>query len=145
MILAELRNALGLECMLPAIHYVLVDMGLTRHSGKSSVFRGAHAFSRELMAQIVQRVFAKAHACKLSPEDLPVEVTTSSCGFPGHAYCYFPNGVDGSVVVDFAWSGTVYLSRMSSFHFMDFLFTEAIEMSQSTLNATTHLWKVPIL
>lgn len=35
MTLAELRDALGLECTLPAIHYVLVDMGLTykkRHS-----------------------------------------------------------------------------------------------------------------
>ncbi len=29
MTLAELREALGLECTLPAIHYVLVDMGLT--------------------------------------------------------------------------------------------------------------------
>jgi len=29
MTLAELRDALGLECTLPAIHYVLVDMGLT--------------------------------------------------------------------------------------------------------------------
>ena len=29
MTLAELRTALGLECTLPAIHYVLVDMGLT--------------------------------------------------------------------------------------------------------------------
>lgn len=34
--LAELRDALGLSCTLPAIHYVLVDMNLTykkRHSG----------------------------------------------------------------------------------------------------------------
>ena len=30
MTLAELREALGLECTLPAIHYVLVDMGLTK-------------------------------------------------------------------------------------------------------------------
>ena len=29
MTLAELRDALGLKCTLPAIHYVLVDMGLT--------------------------------------------------------------------------------------------------------------------
>lgn len=29
MTLAELRDALGLSCTLPAIHYVLVDMGLT--------------------------------------------------------------------------------------------------------------------
>lgn len=29
MTLAELREALGLQCTLPAIHYVLVDMGLT--------------------------------------------------------------------------------------------------------------------
>jgi len=29
MTLAELREALGLKCTLPAIHYVLVDMGLT--------------------------------------------------------------------------------------------------------------------
>ena len=29
MTLAELREALKLECTLPAIHYVLVDMGLT--------------------------------------------------------------------------------------------------------------------
>jgi transposase len=29
MTLAELREALGLECTLPTIHYVLVDMGLT--------------------------------------------------------------------------------------------------------------------
>lgn len=27
--LAELRNLVGLECTLPAIHYVLIDMGLT--------------------------------------------------------------------------------------------------------------------
>jgi transposase len=27
--LAEMREALGVECTLPAIHYVLVDMGLT--------------------------------------------------------------------------------------------------------------------
>ena len=35
MTLAELREALGLNCSLPAIHYVLADMGLTykkRHS-----------------------------------------------------------------------------------------------------------------
>lgn len=39
MTLAELREALGLECTLPAIHYVLVDMGLTykkRRSGQPS-------------------------------------------------------------------------------------------------------------
>lgn len=39
MTLAELREALGLNCTLPAIHYVLVDMGLTykkRHSGPPS-------------------------------------------------------------------------------------------------------------
>ena len=39
MTLAELREALGLECTLPAIHYVLVDMGLTykkRHSAQLS-------------------------------------------------------------------------------------------------------------
>lgn len=29
MTLAELREALGLKCTLPAIHYVLIDMGLT--------------------------------------------------------------------------------------------------------------------
>ena len=29
MTLAELRTALGLECTLPAIYYVLVDIGLT--------------------------------------------------------------------------------------------------------------------
>lgn len=29
MTLAELRNALGLSCSLPAIHYVLADMNLT--------------------------------------------------------------------------------------------------------------------
>ena len=37
--LAELREALGLSCTLPAIHYVLVDMGLTykkRRSGQPS-------------------------------------------------------------------------------------------------------------
>ncbi|MCX6850072.1 MAG: helix-turn-helix domain-containing protein [Verrucomicrobia bacterium] len=39
MTLAELREALGLTCTLPAIHYVLVDMGLTykkRHSAPQS-------------------------------------------------------------------------------------------------------------
>ena len=39
MTLAELREALGLDCTLPAIHYVLVDMGLTykkRHSAPPS-------------------------------------------------------------------------------------------------------------
>jgi transposase len=37
--LAELRVATGLKCTLPAIHYVLADMGLTfkkRHSGQPS-------------------------------------------------------------------------------------------------------------
>ncbi|HYF34601.1 MAG TPA: hypothetical protein VD994_04870 [Prosthecobacter sp.] len=37
MTLAELREQLGLNCTLPAIHYVLVDMGLTykkRRSGQ---------------------------------------------------------------------------------------------------------------
>ena len=29
MTLEELREALGLDCSLPAIHYVLSDMGLT--------------------------------------------------------------------------------------------------------------------
>ncbi len=36
MTLKEIRESLGLECTLPAIHYVLHDMGLTykkRHSG----------------------------------------------------------------------------------------------------------------
>jgi transposase len=35
--LAELRDAVGLTCTLPALHYVLVDMGLTykkRHSAR---------------------------------------------------------------------------------------------------------------
>ncbi len=50
MTLAELREALGLKCTLPAIHYVLVDMGLTykkRHSvpqsrtGRTSAKRAA--------------------------------------------------------------------------------------------------------
>lgn len=39
MTLAELRVAAGLDCTLPAIHYVLVDMGLTfkkRRSGQLS-------------------------------------------------------------------------------------------------------------
>jgi transposase len=39
MTLAELREALGLDCTLPAIHYVLVDMGLTykkRHSAPAN-------------------------------------------------------------------------------------------------------------
>ncbi len=39
MTLAELREALGLDCTLPAIHYVLGDMGLTykkRHSAPAS-------------------------------------------------------------------------------------------------------------
>lgn len=49
MTLAELRDALGLSCTLPAIHYVLVDMGLTykkRHcvppskTGTTSARRG---------------------------------------------------------------------------------------------------------
>jgi transposase len=35
MTLAELREALGLECTLPAIHYVLVDMGLTYKKRRS--------------------------------------------------------------------------------------------------------------
>ena len=47
--LAELREQLGLNCTLPAIHYVLVDMGLTykkrrsaqpNRSAKTSVVRG---------------------------------------------------------------------------------------------------------
>ena len=36
MTLAELREALGLECSLPAIHYVLVDMGLTYKKRRSA-------------------------------------------------------------------------------------------------------------
>lgn len=49
MTLAELREALGLECTLPAIHYVLLDMGLTykkrrsappNKTAKTSVSRG---------------------------------------------------------------------------------------------------------
>jgi transposase len=35
MTLAELREALGLECSLPAIHYVLTDMGLTYKKRRS--------------------------------------------------------------------------------------------------------------
>jgi transposase len=36
MTLIELREALGLECTLPAIHYVLVDMGLTYKKRRSA-------------------------------------------------------------------------------------------------------------
>ncbi len=36
MTLAELREALGLSCTLPAIHYVLVDMGLTYKKRRSA-------------------------------------------------------------------------------------------------------------
>ena len=36
MTLAELRDALGLKCTLPAIHYVLVDMGLTYKKRRST-------------------------------------------------------------------------------------------------------------
>ena len=36
MTLAELRDSLGLECTLPAIHYVLVDMGLTSKKRRSA-------------------------------------------------------------------------------------------------------------
>ncbi len=36
MTLAELREALGLNCTLPAIHYVLVDMGLTYKKRRSA-------------------------------------------------------------------------------------------------------------
>ena len=36
MTLAELREALGLDCTLPAIHYVLVDMGLTYKKRRSA-------------------------------------------------------------------------------------------------------------
>ncbi len=49
--LAELREALGLHCTLPAIHYVLVDMGLTykkRHSAPAS--RTARIFGRRAAA-----------------------------------------------------------------------------------------------
>lgn len=35
MTLAELRDELGLSCTLPAIHYVLVDMGLTYKKRRS--------------------------------------------------------------------------------------------------------------
>jgi len=34
--LAELREALGLECTLPAIHHVLVDMGLTKKTRRAA-------------------------------------------------------------------------------------------------------------
>lgn len=37
MTLAELREALGLQCTLPAIHYVLVDMGLTYKKRRSAL------------------------------------------------------------------------------------------------------------
>jgi len=37
MTLAELREALGLSCTLPAIHYVLVDMGLTYKKRRSAL------------------------------------------------------------------------------------------------------------
>ena len=36
MTLAELREALGLECTLPAIHFVLADMGLTYKKRRSA-------------------------------------------------------------------------------------------------------------
>jgi transposase len=36
MTLAELREALGLQCTLPAIHYVLEDMGLTYKKRRSA-------------------------------------------------------------------------------------------------------------
>jgi len=36
MTLAELREVLGLQCTLPAIHYVLVDMGLTYKKRRSA-------------------------------------------------------------------------------------------------------------
>lgn len=36
MTLAELRDALGLDCTLPAIHYVLVDMGMTYKKRRSA-------------------------------------------------------------------------------------------------------------
>lgn len=36
MTLAELRETLGLECTLPAIHYVLADMGLTYKKRRSA-------------------------------------------------------------------------------------------------------------
>jgi transposase len=36
MTLMELREALGLSCTLPAIHYVLVDMGLTYKKRRSA-------------------------------------------------------------------------------------------------------------
>jgi transposase len=39
MTLKQLREALGLDCSLPAIHYVLADMGMTyskRRSGRAS-------------------------------------------------------------------------------------------------------------
>ena len=36
MTLAELREELGLNCTLPAIHYVLVDMGLTYKKRRSA-------------------------------------------------------------------------------------------------------------
>lgn len=35
MTLAELRGALGLDCTLPAIHYVLADLGLTYKKRRS--------------------------------------------------------------------------------------------------------------
>lgn len=37
MTLAELREALGLDCTLPAIHYVLADMGLTYKKRRSAL------------------------------------------------------------------------------------------------------------
>ena len=37
MTLAELREALQLSCTLPAIHYVLVDMGLTYKKRRSEL------------------------------------------------------------------------------------------------------------
>ena len=47
MTLAELREALGLQCTLPAIHYVFVNMGLTYKKRRSALpSRTAKTFAK---------------------------------------------------------------------------------------------------
>ena len=64
-------------------------------------------FSQELIAQIVREVRAKPVTRELIPADLPAQVGASFWGFPGYAYCYFPNGAAGSPAISLSWGGSL--------------------------------------
>jgi transposase len=66
MTLAELREALSLECTLPAIHYVLVDMGLTYKKDTPRRRAGPRRLPPRAAALEAQTRRARALAARLS-------------------------------------------------------------------------------